>query len=139
MQPTMSLLPATSKPQPHQRANIDIILQAHTQDGQSQLIMTGAQGQQSNSSPATPLQRANTEIDMTHFEACSWQDVLDSMETAAAQYSAKTNSNRLRALPRNKATAVTLESMTDMIPEESGLGVLRGGLKTIFKVSMDQG
>lgn len=59
---------------------------------------------------------------------------MDSMETAAAQYGAKAESNKLRALPRNRAVAVTLESMTDMIPEESGLGVLRGGLKTIFKV-----
>lgn len=72
------------------------------------------------------------------YEDCSWQEVLDSMESATAQYGAKAESNRLRRLPRNKATAVTLESMTDMIPEESGLGVLRGGLKTIFKVCMPQ-
>ncbi|KAH6687816.1 hypothetical protein F5X68DRAFT_261159 [Plectosphaerella plurivora] len=128
----MSPCPTTSKPQ-HQRANIADILESEAQNGQSQLTTTETPAQQSDSSPA-PLLLMNTETEETCYEACSWQDVLDSMETAAAQYGAKTESNRLRALPRNKAIAVTLESMTDMIPEESGLGVLRGGLKTIFKL-----
>ncbi|KAH7375239.1 hypothetical protein B0T11DRAFT_323291 [Plectosphaerella cucumerina] len=81
-----------------------------------------------------PLLLIDAEMAEASYENCSWQEVLDSMESATAQYGAKAESNRLRALPRNKATAVTLESMTDMIPEESGLGVLRGGLKTIFKL-----
>lgn len=45
---------------------------------------------------------------------------------------------RKRKLPvriyKNRAVVTTLESLSDMIPDQNGLSVLRGGLKTIFKV-----
>ncbi|KAK2841625.1 hypothetical protein FQN49_006068, partial [Arthroderma sp. PD_2] len=64
----------------------------------------------------------------------SWMAVLVSMEAATDAYRVKGDAHQLRAMQRNKALAMTLLSLTDMIPDQVGLSVLRGGLKTIFKL-----
>lgn len=65
---------------------------------------------------------------------CSWDDVLDSMESARTEHSTKSDKNKLRAVPRNRAIVTTLHSLCEMIPEQDGLSVLRGGLKLVFGV-----
>lgn len=67
-------------------------------------------------------------------EDCTWADVLNSMQDATSEYREKSDSSRVRAAQRDKAIAVTLLSLTDMIPEQDGLSILRGGMSTIFKV-----
>lgn len=56
------------------------------------------------------------------------------MEEATQKYKNKAENHRIRAMQRNRAVAATLQGLTEMIPEENGLGVLRGGLKSIFTV-----
>lgn len=56
------------------------------------------------------------------------------MEEATQSYNIKVENNRIRAMQRNRAVAATLHCLAEMIPEQNGLGVLRGGLKGIFTV-----
>ncbi|KAK7963481.1 hypothetical protein PG996_008828 [Apiospora saccharicola] len=65
-------------------------------------------------------------------QRCSWEDVLASMEQAVTQDETKIRRNRARALLRNRPVIVTLQSLTNMIPDQDGLSVMRGGLKYIF-------
>jgi hypothetical protein len=65
---------------------------------------------------------------------CTWQDVVESMESATRAHTSKENSNILRSVPRNHALVTTLLGLTEMIPEQYGLSVLRGGLSLVFKV-----
>lgn len=84
-----------------------------------------------------PLQVSGQEnsVPAGGVEDCSWTDVLQSMQNASSEYRAKSESNRLRAAQRDKSIAMTLLSLTEMIPEQDGLSILRGGLSTIFKVT----
>lgn len=63
-----------------------------------------------------------------------WDDVLESIHDAKEQYHPKSEKNKLQNVYRNKALIMTLHSLTDMIPDQNGLSVMRGGLKLIFKV-----
>lgn len=63
-----------------------------------------------------------------------WDDVLESIHDAKEQYHTKSEKNKLRNVYKNKALIMTLHSLTDMIPDQNGLSVMRGGLKLIFKV-----
>lgn len=65
----------------------------------------------------------------------SWSDVLQSMSIAKEDYSQKRGRVKAEGLHANKTTVATLEMLTDMIPDQDGLSVLRGGLRTVFKVS----
>ncbi|KAK0624115.1 hypothetical protein B0T14DRAFT_565417 [Immersiella caudata] len=62
----------------------------------------------------------------------SWDEVLDSIEAARDEYERKMGKSRLRAIPRNQVVVTTLQGLTEMIPEQDGLSILRGGLKHIF-------
>ncbi|KAK4449013.1 hypothetical protein QBC34DRAFT_101728 [Podospora aff. communis PSN243] len=62
----------------------------------------------------------------------SWDEVLNSIEAAREEYEKKTGKGRLRAIPRSQVVVTTLHGLTEMIPEQEGLSVLRGGLKLIF-------
>lgn len=66
---------------------------------------------------------------------CTWTDVFNLMQNASSEYREKSESSKMRAAQRDKAIAVTLLSLTDMIPEQDGLSILRGGMSTIFKVT----
>ncbi|KAK7935964.1 hypothetical protein PG985_001459 [Apiospora marii] len=66
------------------------------------------------------------------FQHCSWEDVLASMEQAVTEDESKAQHNRARALVRNRPVIITLQSLTNMIPDQDGLSVMRGGLKYIF-------
>jgi hypothetical protein len=65
---------------------------------------------------------------------CSWQDVLESIDIARGEYDLKMLKNGTLCMQRNRALAVSLELLADMIPDQDGLSVLRGGLKFLFKV-----
>jgi len=67
-------------------------------------------------------------------QGCSWDDVLSSIEATRDEYERKTGKNRLRAMPRSQVIVTTLHGLTEMIPEQDGLSILRGGLKLIFGV-----
>ncbi|KAK8034170.1 hypothetical protein PG993_009165 [Apiospora rasikravindrae] len=74
----------------------------------------------------------SAEASASLVQRCSWEDVLASMEQAVAEDETKTRHNRARALLRNRPLIVTLQSLTNMIPDQDGLSVMRGGLKYIF-------
>ncbi|KAL1841758.1 hypothetical protein VTJ49DRAFT_6596 [Mycothermus thermophilus] len=64
-----------------------------------------------------------------------WQDVLDAIEAAKSQDGAKAENNVLRAGLRKAGPEIAvLESLSNMIPDQDGLGALRGGLTTLFKL-----
>lgn len=67
----------------------------------------------------------------------SWDDVLKSIQDANEEYLTKSEKNTPKNVyngHKNKALIMTLHSLTDMIPDQDGLSVMRGGLKLIFKV-----
>lgn len=84
-------------------------------------------------SPPSILHADDDLIRAFRYEDCSWDEVVSTMEAARAE-----SDKRKRKLPvriyKNRALVTTLESLSDMIPDQNGLSVLRGGLKTIFKV-----
>lgn len=86
--------------------------------------------------PASPQVTPRVDDDLIRdfrYEDCSWDEVVSAMAEARAE-----SDKRKRKLPvriyKNRAVVTTLESLSDMIPDQNGLSVLRGGLKTIFKV-----
>ncbi|KAK8113457.1 hypothetical protein PG984_013983 [Apiospora sp. TS-2023a] len=72
------------------------------------------------------------EATVSLFQRCSWEAVLVSMEQSVVQDETKTHHSRARALLRNRPLIITLQSLTNMIPDQDGLSVMRGGLKYIF-------
>lgn len=81
------------------------------------------------------LGATSAEEAFSSFQGCSWDDVLASMEQAVANDETKADRSRARALLRNRPVIVTLQTLTNMIPDQDGLSVMRGGLKYIFDVS----
>jgi len=66
---------------------------------------------------------------------CCWQDVVDAIETAKARDQAKADKSFIRAgLRKSGAQLGVLESLTNMIPDQDGLSILRGGMMTVLKV-----
>jgi hypothetical protein len=64
-----------------------------------------------------------------------WQDVINAIESATAQDNAKADKSFLRArLRKSGPELAVLESLTNMIPDQDGLSILRGGLATLCKV-----
>ena len=69
------------------------------------------------------------------MEDCSWAEVLKYIEDAKKTYAAKADNNPIRRFIRGgDAVAGILERMTDFIPDEKGLSVLKGALAFIFQV-----
>ena len=64
----------------------------------------------------------------------SWDDVLESIQIARDEHDEGEGRGKFRNAYKNKALITTLHSLTDMIPDQDGLSVMRGGLKLIFKV-----
>ncbi|KAK7744278.1 hypothetical protein SLS62_010305 [Diatrype stigma] len=70
------------------------------------------------------------------YEGILWNDVLESIQDAKEEYHTRSEKNRpqnMYNVHKNKAIIMTLHSLTDMIPDQDGLSVMRGGLKLIFK------
>lgn len=66
----------------------------------------------------------------------SWNDVLRLIEAAEDHYVEKGTRNWFRQkLRKGENVATVLQSLTELIPEEYGLGVVRGGLSILFTVS----
>ncbi|KAJ4386436.1 hypothetical protein N0V93_009332 [Gnomoniopsis smithogilvyi] len=71
--------------------------------------------------------------DMDSGSPPSWKDVLDVISNAKAQYELKAESNKTRwALRHGSNAAAILQSLTELIPDESGLGILRASLSMLF-------
>ena len=64
----------------------------------------------------------------------SWDDVLESIQIAKNEHDGTAGRGKFRNGYKNKALITTLHSLTDMIPDQDGLSIMRGGLKLIFKV-----
>ncbi|KAK4446647.1 hypothetical protein QBC34DRAFT_356278 [Podospora aff. communis PSN243] len=65
---------------------------------------------------------------------CCWQDVIDAIEMAKARDQAKADKSFMRARLRTSGAELgVLESLTNMIPDQNGLSVLRGGIMTVLK------
>ncbi|KAK1757033.1 hypothetical protein QBC47DRAFT_378286 [Echria macrotheca] len=66
--------------------------------------------------------------------ACSWDDVLNSLSEAQETFNQKAAKSRFRKITRSKSIVGTLGSLTQLLPDELGLGVLRGGLNAVFQL-----
>ncbi|KEZ45104.1 hypothetical protein SAPIO_CDS2536 [Scedosporium apiospermum] len=66
-------------------------------------------------------------------QPCRWEDVMAAIETAKETYAMKAT-NKGRAVLRNMATIKTLQALSQVVPEQDGLSVLRGGLTLVFKL-----
>lgn len=65
----------------------------------------------------------------------SWEDVLDYIQSSEMAYNAKAEKSWIRNWVRNsKVTAENLKIGVELIPDEKGLSVLRGGLCFMFDV-----
>lgn len=65
----------------------------------------------------------------------SWLQVLNIMENAEKTYAKKAEDNRVRGWIRGGGVlAAILGRLTELIPEQDGLSILRGGLAFIFEV-----
>lgn len=68
-------------------------------------------------------------------EACTWQEVLNEMENAEAEYRQKGQKNLLRRVLRHgEAVGRNFAPFLDGLPDEKGLGLLKGGLVVLFNV-----
>lgn len=80
------------------------------------------------------LQAENPELQV---QSRSWDDVVEVMEEAEAEYELKGSKNKARRLLRNGETvAKVLQSLAEFIPDEKGLSVLRGGIVLLCSVSV---
>jgi hypothetical protein len=62
--------------------------------------------------------------------------VIDAIDTAKAEDDAKADKSRIRAYVRRSGPEIAiLDSLTDLIPDQDGLSILRGGLSVLLKVS----
>lgn len=72
--------------------------------------------------------------DLSGVQACSWDDLLESMLSAKNEYEVKMSKGKTFSSPKSRIVIATLHSLTDMIPDQNGLSVMRGGLRYIFEV-----
>ena len=70
------------------------------------------------------------------LRSCSWEDVMGAIDMAKTKYATKADKNKGRAFIRNRPAMRTIHALCNVIPEENGLSVLRGGLMLTFKVSL---
>jgi len=83
------------------------------------------------------LKKASAVFPGCKTESCTWNDVFERIDAVKEAYDAKAPKGSFRSFIRNgKADATTLNSLCFIIPEEYGLGVLRGGLSFIFQVPL---
>lgn len=65
----------------------------------------------------------------------SWDDVLKLISNAKAEDQRKADKSKLRRVLRNgEDIATVLSGLTDLIPDEKGLGILRVALSMVFTV-----
>jgi hypothetical protein len=68
-------------------------------------------------------------------ETCSWDQVFEELNNAEEAYKVKGKINPIRRAFRHGAGfSRTLRPLVDGIPQDNGLGLLRGGLQIIFNV-----
>ncbi|KAK7403239.1 hypothetical protein QQX98_011011 [Neonectria punicea] len=111
---------------------LDELISSNPQPSLWTRIMWIKNGPNAMKTDALPLQHGpgNPDNPLSSTD-CSWAEVLASMEAASHQYKVKANNAKLRAAQRNRTVAVTLQSLAEMIPEQDGLSVSRGGLNSI--------
>ncbi|KAK4097729.1 hypothetical protein N658DRAFT_500150 [Parathielavia hyrcaniae] len=89
--------------------------------------------------PYQPLMEVLDEVEATDANLLrglsGWQDVVDAIETATAQDNAKSDKSKVRGRLRKSGPEIALlESLAGIIPDQDGLGLLRGGLTVLFKM-----
>jgi hypothetical protein len=80
------------------------------------------------------LYEANLGGSDRRYQNCSWDDVLSSLDEALDAYDSKSANSKARKMARSRTILATLESLAQLIPEENGLSILRGGLTMVLKV-----
>ncbi|KAM0473505.1 hypothetical protein ACHAP7_008171 [Fusarium lateritium] len=73
-------------------------------------------------------------------ETCSWDQVFEELNNAEEVYKGKGKMNPIRRVFRHGAGfSRTLRPLVDGIPQDNGLGLLRGGLQVIFNAVQKRG
>lgn len=66
---------------------------------------------------------------------CSWEDVYQELESARATYDEKGQNNVIRGVFRHGGGFTrNLTPMLDGLPQDNGIGLIRGALKVVFNV-----
>ncbi|KAJ3542045.1 hypothetical protein NM208_g4313 [Fusarium decemcellulare] len=66
-------------------------------------------------------------------ESCSWNQVIQELDNAEEQYAAEGRNNPIRkALRQGSGISRNLKPLLEGVPQENGLGLLKGGLQIIF-------
>ena len=66
--------------------------------------------------------------------SCSWEDIMVAIDAAKTKYATKADKNMGRAFVRSRPAMTTIHALCNVIPEETGMSVLKGGLMLTFKV-----
>lgn len=70
------------------------------------------------------------------LQSRSWEEMVKAMEDAEAEYALQGSNSKVRSFFRNgDLYAKALKGMSEMIPDEKGLSVLRGGVVFLCSVS----
>ncbi|KAF4455373.1 hypothetical protein FALBO_15630 [Fusarium albosuccineum] len=66
-------------------------------------------------------------------KSCSWNQVIQELDNAEEQYAAQGRNNPIRkALRQGSGISRNLKPLLEGVPQENGLGLLKGGLQIIF-------
>ena len=68
-------------------------------------------------------------------ETCTWQQVSEAAVYAEAEYEGKASGNHIRRVFRGESLARNITPLLESLPENDGLGFLKGGLIIVFNVS----
>ncbi|KAH7111187.1 hypothetical protein EDB81DRAFT_367857 [Dactylonectria macrodidyma] len=72
-------------------------------------------------------------------ESCSWIQVFDELEKAKKEYESRANNNVFRkAIRKGHGIARNVKPFLEGIPQDDGLGLLKGALLIIFKAVQDR-
>jgi hypothetical protein len=101
----------------------------------ARLVLAKTPHDEGSQQPGTVSARGQETEMVLHAGESSWTEVLDSMQVARQEYDDKAGKSKFRDVHANKSILKTLEALTEMIPDQDGLSVLKGGLKAVFSVS----
>lgn len=79
--------------------------------------------------------RGNRFWDEFNPETCTWQQVVDAAKEAETEYEGKAPKISIRRVFRSEALVRNLAPFLEGIPDNDGLGFLKGGLTLLFQVS----
>lgn len=80
------------------------------------------------------LNKGNKFWDEFDPQSCTWQDVFNAVEEAVAEYEGIAARSPIRRVFRSEAWIKNVPPLLENIPENDGLGFLKGGLIILFNV-----